>query len=55
MGAEADTMVLQAHARHIMAPTEAEALAVKKGALAVGLKGSKIVRYKVNDQTDLWD
>ncbi len=32
-----------------------EALAVKKGALAVGLKGSKIVRYKVNDQTDLWD
>ena len=32
-----------------------EALAVKKGALAVGLKGSKIVKYKVDAQTDLWD
>lgn len=32
-----------------------EALAVKKGALAVGLKGTKIVKYKVNAQTDLWD
>ncbi|MCB9982562.1 MAG: ribonuclease D [Rhodospirillales bacterium] len=32
-----------------------EALAVKNGALAVGLKGSNIVKYKVGDQTDLWD
>lgn len=32
-----------------------EALAVKHGALAVGLKGSRIVKYKVHPETDVWD
>ncbi len=30
-----------------------DALAVKKGELAVGLKGAKIVKYKVSSQTDI--
>jgi len=32
-----------------------DALAVKKGELAVGLKGSKIVKYKVTHNTDIQD
>ena len=32
-----------------------DALAVKKGELAVGLKGSKVVKYKVDNATDVQD